>query len=469
MFRATILTLKSKLRFDFLLVLVLLLLILINFIGALGPEIGFDALWYHLTIPKLYIQEGRVFFIPGNLLYYSAMPKLIEMFYIVAIYIGSEVAAKVVHFLFGIATLVVLYKLSRFFLSRTGSLLVLVVFYSNLVVSWQSITAYIDLGRTFFEVLGLYFLISYFKKKDDSNLTRSSISIGLAISSKLLAIGSLPIFVIILFLNKIKSSEIAKFVAIALSIPLPWFVFAYLNTGNPIYPFFSELYEIHPSVNISNILSFVRSADPISPIYLIMLPLILGASRKFDKLTKIVGIYSILSLLIWFMTPQTGGGRFLMPYLPALSLLVVMTLFSFKEKALRYFIIIVILFIASITVMYRGIANTKYLPVLIGKESRHDFLSHNLNFGFGDFYDTDYYFKKNIKTSDKVLIYGTHNLFYVNFPFIHESWVKKGDKFNYVLVQNAELPKAFSEWDIIYENQSTHVKLYTKGRTMWEY
>src|SRR5579863_3741225 len=27
----------------------------VNIIGALGPELAFDALWYHLTLPKLYL------------------------------------------------------------------------------------------------------------------------------------------------------------------------------------------------------------------------------------------------------------------------------------------------------------------------------------------------------------------------------------------------------------------------------
>src|SRR5262245_28880466 len=41
--------------------------ILINLIGTLGPELGFDALWYHLTLPKLYLLNHEIFFIPGGL------------------------------------------------------------------------------------------------------------------------------------------------------------------------------------------------------------------------------------------------------------------------------------------------------------------------------------------------------------------------------------------------------------------
>ncbi len=39
----------------------LVIQVIINLIGALGPELGFDALWYHLTIPKIYFEFHRAF------------------------------------------------------------------------------------------------------------------------------------------------------------------------------------------------------------------------------------------------------------------------------------------------------------------------------------------------------------------------------------------------------------------------
>ena len=121
-----------------------------------------------------------------------------------------------------------------------------------------------------------------------------------------------------------------------------------------------------------------------------------------------------------------------------------------------------------ITAVYRGIANAKFVPVILGQQTKGEFLTKNLNFKFGDFYDTDGFFAKTIKSEDKVLLYGFHNLYYVNFPFIHESYVKRGDRFNYIVTQNSEVPKRFSHWQMIYENDLTDVKLYWGGM-MWTY
>src|ERR1700722_5501339 len=111
----------------------------VNLIGALGPELAFDALWYHLTLPKLYLLDHSVYHIPGGLLYYSDMPKLGEMLYVGALAIGNEITAKVIHFIFGILISIALYKFSRKFFTNFVSMLIVLIFYSNLVVDWESI------------------------------------------------------------------------------------------------------------------------------------------------------------------------------------------------------------------------------------------------------------------------------------------------------------------------------------------
>ena len=53
---------------DWLIFMIMLLIViqaLINLVGALGPELSFDSLWYHLTLPKLYLEQQRVYFLQG--------------------------------------------------------------------------------------------------------------------------------------------------------------------------------------------------------------------------------------------------------------------------------------------------------------------------------------------------------------------------------------------------------------------
>lgn len=449
---------------------ILIVQILINLIGALGPELAFDALWYHLTIPKIFIEEGRVFFIPGGLLYYSVMPKLVDLLYIPAIVFGGEILAKLVHFSFGILTLMVLFKLAREILPKRFSIFVLVIFYSNLVVAWQSTTAYIDLARTFFEILALYLFIFCVKKQNSESFYKSAVVLGFSIATKILSATSLLTFSIISVFSKINIRKIIIFVFVAVLLPSPFFIFSFVNTGNPFFPIFTKTYPASVNINIfTEISNFVWSQDPISPIYIIVFPLIIFYYRKFTKLIKIITIYSAVSFLLWLVVPQTGGGRFVMSYLPAFSILVGAAIL-YASNRLKKYLIAIIISIAISTLVYRSVANFKFLPQVLGFETKHDFVTKNLNFSFGDFYDTDGYFERNITERDRVLLYGLHNLYYIDFPYIHESWAKKGDKFNYVMVQGTTgVPERFSDWRLIYKNEPTNVKLYTKGRKMWEY
>lgn len=453
-------------------IILIFIQVLINLVGALGPELGFDALWYHLTIPKIYLENHFVFHIPGGLLYYSGMPKLTEMIYLG--FLANDTFAKLIHFGFGILSLVALYKLSRNFLSEKYSILASLIFYSNLVVGWQSTTAYVDLARTFFEIMAFWGFVNWLKEKKVIWFFESAFMLGLAISVKLISFGSLIIFSILLsyyFWHSGKINKLIKalmsYIGIALLVLLPYFVFALLNTGNPIYPVFSQFYSINPNFTFVNPL---KLADPISPLYLIFLPFIIFYFRKFSNIVKIIVFYSVLSFIIWYLTPQTGGGRFIMPYLPIYSLIIALGIkMVYIYKNLHNLSIAFVILIFIVSIIYRGGANFKFIPVILGVQSKDQFLSNNLNFSFGDFYDTDGYFKAHIKETDRVLLFGFHNLYYVSFPFLDSSYVKKGDKFNYIATQNTQLPERFKFFSLVYSNERTGVNLYSLGGQEWIY
>lgn len=470
------------------LIIIFILLLVVNLLGALGPELSFDALWYHLTLPKIYLEKHTIFHIPGGLLYYSDMPKLTEMLYIPSLMFGNEITAKLVHFLFGLLTSFAIYKFCRKYYSVKISLVGMIVFYSNIVVGWESTTAYIDLARTFFEFMALWGFVNFLESKKRIWLIESSLIMGLAISTKLLSITSLIIYILIIiffskgyfgnYLNKIKS--ILFYISLSILVSLPWFIFSYLNTKNPFYPFLSQMYPVKLSIfsfhyiNPINFIKevwmlFVRSEDPVSPIYLIVLPVLICVWNKYNKYTKIIAFYCILSLFLWYLVPRTGGGRFIMSYLPAFSVLVASTIREVNKSKIKSLLIFIIVFLSLTTISYRFLANIKFIPYIIGIETKKEFLNKNLNFSYGGFYDTDDYLKHKIKNNDMVLIYGIHNLFYADFPYIHESWVQKGDEFNYLLLQNADIPERFKYWKLIYENNLSNVKLYSFGGQKWVY
>ncbi|MBU1322537.1 hypothetical protein KKE48_02855 [Patescibacteria group bacterium] len=379
--------------------ILLIVQILVNLVGALGPELGFDALWYHLTEAKLFLAHRSLAPIPGNLLYWSGLPRLGEIIYMF-------LPGKLVHWAFGV--------LCAFLIYRLAGIAAALLFYSTLLVGWLSTSAYVDLITTAFLLAAVYF----------QKLKR---------------------ILFIILASAVKLQALVYGLAITL-IPwgilgiLPFALINFIATGNPVYPFLENFgFEQEWFFNgfaywLSRPLRlFFDPAYRVGPLILIIFLL----RPRFSKLL-------ILSFLLWFIFPGTDFGRF------ALFPLALMAIAgAAKPNRLIYFLIILQ---AVVGISGRAWANAKYLTL-----NRRDFLCRYLKFDFGDFYDCDNWFKQNIKPTDKVLIYNIHNLYYVDFPYDHESWKNPLTKYTHILVGDNgpgfNLP-------LIYQNPLTRVKLY---------
>ncbi|KKU91248.1 MAG: hypothetical protein UY21_C0011G0027 [Microgenomates group bacterium GW2011_GWA1_48_10] len=454
--------------------IILLVTALVNLLGALGPELAFDALWYHLTIPKIYLSLGQIQHLPGGLLYYSEMPRLAETLYLFVLPSLDEIGPHLVSWGAGIGTSLVIYKLGKkLSLPSPLALLPSVIFYVTPLVGWQSGSAYVDLLRTFFEILALYFLVT---KKP----TMSGLAIGLAISTKTLALGSLGILAVISHFLYHDWKKTGKLILLAALVCLPWFLSAFLTTGNPLYPIGSSLLDSRHKLNLDlwNLPKlfgdFFRlwfaPEDPITPVYLLILPFFLLNIKKLWPKNQPLILYSLFSILVWYITPRTGGGRFIMAYLPAWAILIGSTVAVISDRFVKSTIIAAILFISLLNLLYRGAATTRLSPYLLGRETKTHYLCRHLDFATSVFVDCGGFLTKTIKKTDLVYVAGVHNLYYIDFPFVHESWYR-AEEVNYILTQSQDInaildrpsilnPSTPGSWQLIHENTLTKLKLY---------
>lgn len=438
--------------------------VLVNFLGALSPELSFDALWYHLTPAKLYAQNHRIFYFPGWLLWPANLPRLTEMFYAVALLFSNEILAKLIHFFFGILAALALFNLLKRYLSLRFSLLGVLIFYTMLIVGWQSTTAYVDLTRTFFEILALDYFLQWAETKKENFLWESAILTGLAMATKILALGTLLTFLVLIFFlaTKDRLRQCCLFAGLSFLIVSPWLFL--INTKVSLWSGVGFAWVLQGLGKLPTLLwrATLLPDDIISPVYLIFAPLVLVFIWREKKVMKIAALYF---LLVMFFAP-THSNRYLLPYLPSATLVILTILDNqgIKKSFMGKFLVVVIMFSILLNLGGRILATRKFLPYLLGRQSKSEFLSSNLNFNFGDFYDIDGYFARNIKKDDLVLIYGIHNLYYVNFPYIHESWAKPGTYFTHILVgDNQDLPEKFGPRILVYQNPKTRVKLYLFG------
>ena len=405
-----------------------ILLAFLNLLTVFTPEIGFDALWYHLTLPKLWLQK-RQWFYEGGLLYYSVMPRLAETIFIPLVKYTGFVGPKLVQYLSGIGVGLLIWKITtKLKFTKLQKSVSVSLFYCTWLVSWQSGSAYVDLFRTFLETTALYFLLS-------KSWLKGGLFLGLAIGTKWLALGSLGIYAIVFGL---------PLVFPALVLTLPWLYVSFINTGNPIYPIFSSI--LHqsfvPLLNIIKNIVFLPIIvtlpfdDFFSPVIGI---LVILASFSFfsrhQKIRKIATIGLLGSIYSVILDPPSS--RFLVPYLPSLVIASVYTVSLLKSRFQSLFIYLVI---GSSIIIFgmRLVAIKKYLPYLLGHQSINTFLTSYSNRLPDTFIDTDGFVAKNIPKNSKIIIDKLHNLYYFPYNFDHTSWVDTKNGYDYLVTKDTD-------------------------------
>ncbi|MCI5141229.1 MAG: phospholipid carrier-dependent glycosyltransferase [Candidatus Electrothrix sp. ATG1] len=150
---------------------------------ACTPPFSRDALIHHLQIPKLYLLHGGIYQIPE--LPFSYYPMNLDLLYMGALSLGSDILAKYIHMAFGLATALLLYFHLKKRLSSMYGLLGALFFLSIPIIVKLSITVYVDLGLLFFSTSSLLLLFHWLETgKQKKHLLLAGLSCGLAIGTK---------------------------------------------------------------------------------------------------------------------------------------------------------------------------------------------------------------------------------------------------------------------------------------------
>ncbi len=226
---------------------------------ALASPLKYDALMYHLAMPKTYVQQGMITHIPWLVM--SGMPQGTEMLYTLALLWGGLPAAAVVGWMIGV--LAILGIISFFEGGQAGrrrigwaaaaSLMAGETFAASL--SW----AYIDWTGLLFGICCLTTLHAWMKDGRTQSVLVAGLFAGLAFTTKytggVLILCALAVVVVqIVHSSKDNRSGIWKTLATILcgsaAFPLVWLLHNLIQTGNPVYPFFFPAAEMD-SVRLS--------------------------------------------------------------------------------------------------------------------------------------------------------------------------------------------------------------------------
>ena len=300
-------------------------------LNAWAPPVGWDALAYHLAIPRIYLDSGGLADIPW--LPQSRWPHLMEALYAFPMSLGADWGGAMLHAALSAALAVCVYREGEARGGRGAGAMGALLLMSQPALLEVGPQAHSDGALTLFYFLACVHLMRWDREREGSALVVAGLLSGLAAAVKIqgsLLSAALGVFVLL----RGGRWAGARFAFWAALPALPWFLRTWALAGNPVWPFASGVFggvddpAWFVSMQLRNSLwGFPRDLPLLSrygPQYL-LLPAALAAlaagfrSPGMDPLSKL--LLGPAAILAFFALPTHEAWRYLMPAYPALCLL----------------------------------------------------------------------------------------------------------------------------------------------------
>ena len=218
----------------------LLLTLALTLLLALAPPTSWDGLFYHLTGPALYIARGRIAPLDVNIPH-LAFPSLMETLFGLAMLARGDVAAKLLHLVYGLLLAALIHRVSARWQGRDVAGWSLILFAAMPMVAVLAAWAYNDLALAFYQIAALYALLAWREAASPRRrnwLWAAGILSGLALGLKYTTF-PLPLvgLAYLLWKSRRRWREGLIFALLTGLVAAPWYLRNWAFTGNPVYPF----------------------------------------------------------------------------------------------------------------------------------------------------------------------------------------------------------------------------------------
>ncbi len=429
-----------KIKFNWKILLIIIFL-LFNFIGALAPPTGWDTQKYHLSCQEEYIANHKITYVP---ILHCDLPALANMFVLLGIILKNDILAKLIFYLAFLTLVFGIYIFSKKYFGEKCAELTTLIFVGLPNIIYYASTLHTDVFLSLFTLLAVFSFYNWIKEKKSKWAILSAIFISFVFATKITGIITIMsiviLFVMKFFFDKEKKKIFLQgliFFIIISVISGIWFIKAFVFTGNPVYPvsynIFGGIQNLSYSTEYVNlqlssgtyektILDYILSPFEItangynffssfslSPLFLLFLPILFFIKK--NNILQYLILFCFIYYTIWFFLHP-----YLMKLIPILSLLSIMTAYAFLEgidkKMLFRFMWLFLIFTFIFSLAMSGLIYKNQIKVVLGLESREDYLSDNI-----EPFSVFNYANKNLNANDKVLIVGEERNYYLNVPF----------------------------------------------------
>lgn len=426
--------------FSKLLVILFIFCLLFTFIGTLGPPIGNDALSHHLVLPKTFVENGKIGYIPYSRA--SLWPNLTEMLFTLGMALHGDMLAKLFSFSVTLLLVCAIFSFCKRFFSSEVGLVAGVLFFTTPVVFQQTTFAYNDLALALFSFLTFYSFFLFFDSKQLKWIVLVGVFSGFCMSTKYtgmqipLIVGLIMLFMILRTEDRLKAIKaFCIFSSLTLIVSSVWYLRSYLILDNPVYPFAENLFGAgYPShirgregagmgVSLTkfimfpwNITMYPREfgGEIIGPVYLSLIPgIFIIQSNKNKVMIRALLVIVLTYVALWFFTVQIV--RFFLPCLGFVAILVALVFVGMEKKFIRIFLSSALIVLLGFNSTLCAHYNRDAFKLKVGMMSEEEYLEKNERS-----YKVYKYVNDKLPKSSIILSVGEPRSYYCNRGFIYE-------------------------------------------------
>lgn len=400
----------AKNLYEMLLEIMLLVLLPLLILNALPPVWDYDALLYHLEIPRQFLAQGRIYFDPE--VFRSAYPLLGEMLFLIGLVFKADSLAKLINLTYAILLMLSVYAFGKRFFGRETALIATGILIGTPSIPFWATWVSIDFAWAGYEFWSLYIVILWLanEKKDSHRwMALAGILSGLAASTKYLSLTTMLIVGAIIAWQSLGSSRstittLKNLLVFGISAGLvmsPWYIKNWLWTGNPIYPMFwggigwdplkaqvlnDYLHTFGVGTSWLDYLlipyNVYANHNQFSTMYLEIIhpALWLAFAYPFLKLPKkyiVLFLYSAAYCVIWAINSQVI--RFLLPPFAVLALLAADVIQRLPPLIKKITTIGLLGILLLVSLIYQASLFQSYSAYFIGQKSTADMLKESVN------------------------------------------------------------------------------------------
>ena len=337
----------------------------LSLVAALAPETEFDALWYHLELPRRWLAAGTP--VDDVHEYVSLYPMTWDLLFGAALAFDGAVGARLLHWMATIAAAATAGSIAMRALGQRSGWMAVAIFITAPTVFWEATTAYVDGALALHGGVAASAVMMSVRSSDRRWLLLGGLNLGIACATKhlglVIAVSTLLPYLFWMWRHH-QSRQIllngALVCGLMLIPPTPWYLRAWLASGNPLFP---EMYSVFGAVPpdrwsdaterglagfkshfgperslMSTIvlpwdmtMHAARYGGTLGPFLLITLPGLIAAARRRPAGWLLAG--AVIYLAVWASPLSSFQLRFLVPWWLPMSALIAAAIERMAQNA----------------------------------------------------------------------------------------------------------------------------------------